>query len=114
MNALVTFYIAFSPLIILFLARAVAVSREYRRLPFLIEILRDPSGINDKDLRWLQVARRFFYWWFSIFFVGWLLGVQGSDDFVKNIIGVLGITAFHVACIGQTLRTVMFNVKPSS
>lgn len=38
------------------------------------------------------------------------MGVQGSDDFIRNLRGVLGITAFHVGCIGQTLRTIMFNV----
>lgn len=110
MSDLVTFYIAFSPLTILFLARAVAVSRQYRRLPIITEIIRDPAGVNGRDLWWLQFASRFFYWWFGFFFVGWLMGVRGSDDFVKNIIGVLGITAFHVGCIGQAVRVVMFNV----
>lgn len=60
MNNFVTFYIALSPLIILFSARAVAVSREYKRMPFLIEIVRAPAGVNEKDTKWLHAAQCFF------------------------------------------------------
>lgn len=110
LNNFAFLYITISPIMIVFLSRAIYVSRAFRRRPRFVEIIFRPQTVADGNLSWLKAGERFLLWWLSIFFVGWLMGVNISENNSKIVTGLLGITIFHICCIRHGLQTVSFNI----
>lgn len=97
----------------LFSARAIAISINHKRLPTLRELFSSKLDVSEKDQKWLRVAKRIFVGFALLFLIAWLLGVHEETDLAEGdgVRGIILITVFHTVMLGQTLRSVLFNIE---
>lgn len=113
LNDLAMFYLGMGMLPMLFSARAIAISINHKRLPTLRELFSSKLDVSEKDQKWLRVAKRIFVGCALLFLVAWLLGVHEETDLAEGdgVRGIILITVFHTVMLGQTLRSVLFNIE---
>lgn len=113
LNDLAMFYLGMGMLPMLLSARAIAISINHKRLPTLRELFSSELDISEKEQKWLRIAKRIFVGWVLLFLVAWLLGVHEETDMAEGegVRGIILITVFHTVMLGQTLRSVLFNIE---
>lgn len=111
MDDLIGLYLALSPFVIVWCARALAVSRHSRRLPTLREVVWGPLETDQADANGLRLVRRFCVGWLLLFGTGWLMGVGSGDEQDSAVRGALLLTAWHAGYVSQILRAMRFNLQ---
>lgn len=110
-NDTILIYLGLSPLSIVLSARTIAISRSHRRLPRFSELVSPDLDIAKESRKWLKIANRILVCWALIFLAAWLMDVSAVKSSAEGIRGIVLLTAFHVALLGHTLRSALFNIE---
>lgn len=110
MKDFIAIYAAVSPLILIAAARATAISREYRRLPSVAELVVGAKFLSKENKKLIRIAAGFSIA-FSVFILtGWQAGSLDADISKKSTNIFFGMTAFNSGYVSYISRSVYFNV----